>query len=142
MPIDILLFNGGLKMAGKATKKVGGVQYYGIDEYRDLNNLLGNNWHVRGLNSHGDYGYAIKNTVQFYVKKYRPLTEYIPSSCGTISRCKLNMYAFLLHKVTAMPAHLERTVTYFVNVILSLGYTVQVMYCQYKLYTYIVCDIQ
>ena len=41
-----------------------------------------------------------------------------------------------------MPAHLERTVTYFVNVILSLGYTVQVMYCQYKLYTYIVCDIQ
>lgn len=41
-----------------------------------------------------------------------------------------------------MPARLERTVTYFVNVILSLGYTVQVMYCQYKLYTHMVCDIQ
>jgi len=30
MPIDVLIFNGGLKMAGKPTKKVGGVQYYAI----------------------------------------------------------------------------------------------------------------
>lgn len=100
MPIDVLLFNGGLKMAGKPTKKVGGVQYYGVDKYRDLNHLLGNNWHVRGLNSHGDYGYAIKNTVQFYIRKYRPLTEYIPSSCGTISRCKLDMGYYLRFSFT------------------------------------------
>ena len=60
MPIDVLLFNGGLKMAGKPTKKVGWVQYFGIDECRDLSHLLGTNWHVRGLNGHGDYGYAIK----------------------------------------------------------------------------------
>ena len=70
-------------MAGKPTKKVGGVQYFGIDEYRDLDHLLGTNWYARrGLNGHGDYGYAIKNTVQFYIRKYRPLTEVVPPSAS------------------------------------------------------------
>jgi len=90
MPIDCLLFNGGLKMAGKPIKKVGWVQYFGINEYRDLDHLLGTNWHVRGLNGHGDYGYTIKNTVQFYIRKYRPLMEYVPSSSGA-SKCQLDM---------------------------------------------------
>ena len=63
MPINVVLFNGGLKMAGKPTKKVGGVQYYTIDQYRDLDHLLGINWHVCDINSQGDYSYAIKNTV-------------------------------------------------------------------------------
>ena len=99
MPIDVLLFNGGLKMAGKPTKKVGGVQYFGIDEYRDLNHLLGTNWHVCGLNGHGDYGYAIKNTVQFYIRKYRPLMEYVPSPNGT-TKCKLDMGFYLCFSFT------------------------------------------
>lgn len=74
MPIYVLLFNGGLKIAEKPTKKVGGVQYYGIDQYRDLDHLLGINWHVRGINSQGDYGYAVtyfSNVIFHMVKLYR-----------------------------------------------------------------------
>ena len=59
------------------------MQHYGIDQFSDLNHLLGANWHVRGLNSQGDYGYANKNTVQFYINKYRPLTDYVPSNDST-----------------------------------------------------------
>jgi len=99
MPIDVLLLNRGLKMAGKPTKKVGGVQYFGIDEYRDLNHLLETNWHVCGLNSHGDYGYATKKTVQFYIRKYRPLTEYVPSPSGN-TKCKLDMGYYLRFSFT------------------------------------------
>jgi len=99
MPVDVLLFNGGLKMAGKPTKKVGGVQYFGIEEYRDLNHLLGTNWHVRGLNGQGDYGYAIKKTIQFCIKKYRPLTEYVPSPSGT-TKCKLDNGYYLRFSFT------------------------------------------
>lgn len=49
MPFDVMMFNGGMKMAGRPVKKIGKVQYYGISCYQDLNHLLGENWHVRGL---------------------------------------------------------------------------------------------
>ena len=99
MPINVLLFKGGLEMAGKLTKKVGGVKYYGIDRYRNLNHLLGINWHVRGLNSQDDYDYAIKNTVQFYMRKFKPLVEYVSSSSGT-TKCKLDMGYYLCFSFT------------------------------------------
>ena len=50
IPFDLLMFNGGMKMAGRPVKKIGRVQYYKLDNYQDLNHLLGKNWHVRGLN--------------------------------------------------------------------------------------------
>ena len=97
--IDILIFDGGLKMAGYPTKKVAGVQYYSIRHYRDLNHLLGRNWHFRGINELGDYGYVIQDSVQFYVKRGKRLTEYVPSSNGsssiTISKCTVDTGYFL-----------------------------------------------
>ena len=80
MLFDVLMFNGGMKTVGRPVKKIGRLQYYGISCYQDLNHLLGKNWHVRGLNGQGDYGYAIQETVQFFIKKCKPLTEYIVSS--------------------------------------------------------------
>jgi len=65
MPFDFLLFNGGIKEAGIASKKIGGVQHYKIRHYRDLDVLLGKNWHVRGINSNGDYGFVVCDTVDF-----------------------------------------------------------------------------
>lgn len=76
MPFDVLLFNGGLKLAGKPSKKVLGVQYFEINHYKDLNHLLGKYWHVRGLNSSGDYSFAIKDTIQFAIKRGKPLADY------------------------------------------------------------------
>ena len=79
MSFDLLLFNGGLRLAAVPSRKSGGIQYYRINAYKDLYPLLGVNWHVRGINSNGDYGYVIKETVEFCIKKSRQLTEYIHS---------------------------------------------------------------
>ena len=77
MPFDVLLFNGGLKLAGKPSKKVSGVQYFTINHYKDLNKLLGKYWHVRGINSSGDYGFVIKDTLQFAIKRCRSVPDYV-----------------------------------------------------------------
>jgi len=79
MPFDIIQFNGGLREAGIPSKKVHGVQHYKIRHYRDLNPLPGRNWHFRGLNINGDYGYAITETVEFYMRTCKPLEQYLPS---------------------------------------------------------------
>ena len=36
MPFDLLMFNGGMKMAGRPVKKIGRVQYYELDNYQNL----------------------------------------------------------------------------------------------------------
>lgn len=77
MPFDILMFNGGLRTSGIPTKIVGGNQYYKISHYRDLNHLLGINWHFRAINANGDYGYVVMETVSFYIRRSKPLIEYI-----------------------------------------------------------------
>ena len=77
MPFDILLFNGGLKVAGIPSKVVGGVQQYKIKNYRDLNHLLGDNWHFRAINANADYGYVELETVVFYIRRSRPIVEYM-----------------------------------------------------------------
>ena len=45
MLFDVVQFSGGLREAGIPSKKVHGVQHYKIRHYRDLNPLLGRNWH-------------------------------------------------------------------------------------------------
>ena len=82
MPFDVIMFNGGLKSSGIPSKKVGGYQHYKIMHYKDLNHLLGQNWHVRGINSGGDYGYVVLDTVDFYLRRNRSLVEYICSQNG------------------------------------------------------------
>ena len=63
MPFDAVTFNGGLRLLGTESKKVQGIQHYTIKHYRDLNPLLGKNWHFRGLNVNADYGYVILETL-------------------------------------------------------------------------------
>ena len=84
MSFDILLFNGGLLPTAIPSRKVGGVQHYKIRKFIDLNSLLGNNWHFRGLNTNGDYDYVILETVEFYIRKSRPISEYIPGPASSV----------------------------------------------------------
>ena len=77
MPFDLLLFNGGLKAAGTPGKVVGGTQQYKIQNYKDLNHLLGDNWHFRAINANADYGYAVLETVMFYIRRSRRIVEYM-----------------------------------------------------------------
>jgi len=82
MPFDKLLFDGGLRSLGTLVRTYRGTERYRINHYRDLNPLLGVNWHFRGLNCNGDFCYAILASVQFYVYKRHPLLEYVPSTSG------------------------------------------------------------
>ena len=98
MPIDVMMFNGGLKMAGYPENRVRGVQCYKIEHYRDLDSLLGKNWHFRGLNDGGDYGYVILSSVLFYIKKGRLLTEHVPTCSDngiTISKLEIDTGHYL-----------------------------------------------
>ena len=49
-----------------------------ITQYQDLDDLLGINWHVRGLNPAGDCCYPILDTIRFYIRRRRALIEYAP----------------------------------------------------------------
>lgn len=87
MPFDMLLFNGGLKCVGIPSEERHGVQHYKIKNYEDLNELLGRDWHFRGININGDYGYAVLKTVDFYLLKSRKFVEYVPSKHHNVFDC-------------------------------------------------------
>ena len=40
---------------------------------------MGRDWHFRGINANGDYGYIVLDTVDFYLVKSRSFVGYIPS---------------------------------------------------------------
>ena len=42
-------FDGGVKQCGVLVRTLRGTERYWINQYRDLNSLLGRNWHFRGL---------------------------------------------------------------------------------------------
>ena len=82
MPFDPLLLNGGLKCAGMPYQMKSGIQHYSVKAYTDLNHLLGNGWHFRGLNANGDYSYIVLNTIDYALQKSRSFVEYLPSRVG------------------------------------------------------------
>ena len=88
MLFDLLLFNGGLGAAG-------GTKHYRIKHYHDLTLLLGDKWHYRGFNANGDCSYAVKETVEFYLHKHRPIVEYFPCSSKT-ALCSSRMTGYML----------------------------------------------
>ena len=63
-------------------------KYYKIRHYRDLNHLLGACWHYRGLNTNGDYCYAMLETIEYFLRKGPSLVEYYPGndsiSCNSL----------------------------------------------------------
>jgi hypothetical protein len=65
MNFDVVHFNGGLKTVGVPSRIVHGVQHYRIKTYQDLDPFIGFNWHYRGLNADGDYGFVELETVDF-----------------------------------------------------------------------------
>ena len=79
MPFDILLYNGGLKATGVPSGISAEIQHYKLKNYANPNYILGKNWHFRGLNANGDYGYVVLETIDFCIQKCRTLTKYMPS---------------------------------------------------------------
>jgi len=78
MPTDMLLFSGGLKSVGVPSEKKWDPALQ-VRHYADLDELLGRDWHFRGININGDYGYVVLQTVDYYFRKSQAFIEYIPS---------------------------------------------------------------
>ena len=49
---------------------------YSIRSYRDLEDVLGDNWHYRISNPIGDFSYVILETLTLHMCKSRPILEY------------------------------------------------------------------
>ena len=79
MGFDYLLFKGGLQAAGIPKRLVRGNQRYKLQNYHDLDSLLGQNWHYRGINKNGDYAFVVLSSIEFYIHRRRHITEYCPS---------------------------------------------------------------
>ena len=90
MPFDRIAFDGGLGLCGVKQSVIQGSQCYTISNYKDLNRLLGVNWHVRGINENGDFCYVILDTVIYYLYHRRPLIEYVATSVGSAREVKRN----------------------------------------------------
>lgn len=86
MPFGKADFDTGLKVCGKTKTVTHGVERYTVQRYQDLDELLGKNWHYRGINDNGDFCYAILETIEFYIYRRRAIQEYTPfmNSSGTI----------------------------------------------------------
>ena len=60
MTSDKVQFDGGLKQCGVFVRTLCGTERYRINHYRDLNSLLGRNWHFCGLNSNAQMSTTLR----------------------------------------------------------------------------------
>ena len=79
MPFDMKIFCQGLQCKGTVSKMVKGVTYYKIKSYKEL---VGHNWHYRGINSSGDFCFVMLETVKYHLYRCRPLIQYVPDENG------------------------------------------------------------
>ena len=77
VPFDRLLFQGGLKSAGKLVRVVRGEEHYTIEQYQDLVPYLGEQWYIRGINAHLDFCAVLVETVTFYLHKKAPIVDHL-----------------------------------------------------------------
>ena len=73
MTIDKQTFCQGLQCKGTVSRTVKGVVYYKISSYKELDELLGHNWHYSGTNGAGDFCYIILNTVEYHLYQRKPV---------------------------------------------------------------------
>jgi len=76
-----------LKEAGKSQGVSRGHQTYAISQYSDLDNLLGEQWHLRVSNINGGFSMAILKTIPFYIMEPKPLLDFnaAKTSAGDVS---------------------------------------------------------
>ena len=75
VPCDAESFQS-LRGVGVIRSEGGGVEKYRVNDYRDLDKILGENWYLRVVNSAGDFSYAILSMISFHLSKTRPILEY------------------------------------------------------------------
>ena len=79
VPFDRLIFQGGMKLAGKLVRVVRGEEHYGIIQHKDLTPFLGEKWFIRGINAHLDFCAVLAETVTYHLHKKAPINDYLSS---------------------------------------------------------------
>ena len=117
LPFDRIEFNGGLGIHGVKKSCIRGIQHYTISKFQDLNVLLGDDWHYRGVNINGDFCYVILNTVDFYLYHRRRLKEFVPSagSVKEVCRDRGDVLVFCFVKGDGTPAQFGKDKNIFVS---------------------------
>ena len=77
IPFDKLLFQGGMKAAGKLLQVVQGEEHNGIEQHADLTPFLGDRWFVRGLNAHLNFCAVLAKTVIYYLHKKATIMDHL-----------------------------------------------------------------
>ena len=75
IPFDRFLFIRGLQQAGKLRKSTGLHQIYGVTNYSALVPLLGEQWYVRVLNKQMNFCYAVRETIQYYLRRRQDIVD-------------------------------------------------------------------
>lgn len=83
IPFDPLAFNGSIRLCGTFVWTFRGTDRYTIKTYRDLDGYLGSSWYIRVLNPNGDFSYIVRETVEFYLYKRKPIQDFTLSSDGS-----------------------------------------------------------
>lgn len=83
VPFDKLLFDGGLKQHGHMLRTFHGHDVYTIYHYSDLEPLLGEGWHMRGINDSMNFCYVNLQTVQYHLHERKGLDHYWPDGRKT-----------------------------------------------------------
>ena len=80
LPLDLLQFNGGLKLAGTYLRTFRGRNIYGIQKYGDLVPLLGRRWYIRGLNAQMNFCAVKKETVNFHLFRKPSIVDFLAAT--------------------------------------------------------------
>lgn len=75
LPFDTVTFEA-LKQKGKSLGDSYGHSTYTIRQYSDLNELLGDRWHIRIVNSNGDFSQVLLETIRFYLTRPKPILDF------------------------------------------------------------------
>ena len=116
MPFDQKVFCEGLASLGYVYKSINQITKYRINQYSDLDDILGKGWHFRGLNSAGDFSFVVLKTTEYYLRHRRPLCHFIPDNNGVpLKTCIPQGYAlhFTFMRGDGVPSDFGRNSTVF-----------------------------
>ena len=87
MPFDTVHFDGLIRrgVLDKQSKKQG---MYLLTALTKLDDILGERWYIRGLNTAGDFCYVQPETVRYQLQFHRGKLDYQLLDDGTLKQCK------------------------------------------------------
>ena len=95
MSFDPLQFDSLILKATKKEKK-GTKVFYSLSCLTKLDDLLGDRWYIRGINSAGDFCYVEPDSVRFYLKFLKLKPDFQMKEHGTLTKRSFGMKSQLV----------------------------------------------